>query len=222
MPSSVCRRLLTITLGWTLIAAALAGCSEDSLVVAGVQVDASALSAADAGQVGVAPVQIVIEAGPASGARVTVEATAGEANHRVHLRYYLESFADLLGIAGHLRFDPAALRVVALEAKPVPAGASEDAEFWQPFSIARESPAGRLLLGGARFRHKPHPYAPFEGAVVGRELWLDLELEVVQPGTHVVAFDPASLVARTAAAKDIAVHWPTVRIVQTGAPRGGQ
>lgn len=195
------------------IACGLAGCAQPAAEVQGGAADAAGADVAV-----VAPiVPALVAAELADGPRVEFEGAWRDDAKRLQVKVFITAFPDLIGIAGHLRFDPAALALTHLEVMPVPAGDPDDAETWEPHAIAKEAPAGRILLGGARFRIVPHVYAQLEGAAVDRELWLVAEFEVKQPGSFKLAFDPASLVAKDATGKDIAVQWGSAEIVWKGA-----
>lgn len=177
----------------------------------GTETDATA--GADDGSIGNGALPAFQASTPATGARVDLEGGWDDASKHVRVRLYVAGFANLLGLAGHLRFDPSALKLTALTGAPVPLGPSKDTLTWEARTMAKESPAGRVLLGGARFRKKPNPYVGPEGAVVDRELWVTLEFEVLQPGTHTIAFDPASTTARNDGNEEVSATWGSGQIV---------
>ena len=126
------------------------------------------------------------------------------ASGRLKVVVWIGRFDDVIGVAGHLRFDPAALELVKVEAADVPNGITPNKD-WEAVGVAKQSPAGRVLLGGARFRKEPSAYAAFDGAEVLREAWAVLEFVPKKVGTTTLAFDPPSIVARDSEGKDVAV-----------------
>lgn len=207
---------------WLCSAAAIAftitGCADPVAEPAGGEGDAADVTA----DVVAAPiVPGFVAAEMADGPRVELTGVWHEDVKRLRVSVHIANFPKLIGIAGHLRFDPDALAISDLAVHPVPAGDPDDADTWEPHSIGRESPAGRVLMGGARFRLAPHPYLPLEGAAVDRELWLEADFEIKKPGTHKLAFDPASLVARDHTGKDLAVQWGSAEIKSADAGLNG-
>jgi hypothetical protein len=178
---------------------------------AGTETDAT--TGADDGSIGNGTLPTFQASSPATGARVDLEGAWDDATQHVRVRLYIAGFANVLGLAGHLRFDPAVLKLVTLTGSPVPLGPAKDALTWEARTMAKESPAGRVLLGGARFRKKPNPYVGPEGAVVDRELWVTLEFEVLQSGTHTIAFDPGSTTARNDGNEEVSATWGSGQIV---------
>lgn len=123
---------------------------------------------------------------------------------KLRVRVWIGRFDELFGIAGHLRYDPDALELLTLEPHHVPQGPSASAD-WEAVSLAEDTPKGRILMGGARFRLKPSIYDPMLGVKVEREPWLVAEFKVKKVGTTSLHFDPATITARTAKGVDLAV-----------------
>ena len=134
-----------------------------------------------------------------------------------HLRVtvWVHDFTNLLGLAGHLRYDPAALHQAALTATGVPVGDTPD-PLYEVHAIAHDTPAGRILAGGARFASKPSPWLPVTDVAVSSELWLTIDFEVLQPGTHKLSFDPTSVLARSADGNLVQVDWGSANVVWGG------
>jgi hypothetical protein len=126
---------------------------------------------------------------------------------RMRVQVYVGKFPELFGIAGHLHYDPAALELISLKPDHLPRGPVEQAD-WLPVSLAEETPKGRILLGGARFRTKPSAYEAMVGVKVERELWLTAEFAPKKAATTQVAFDAGSITARTAGGEDLDVAAP--------------
>ncbi len=131
---------------------------------------------------------------------------------RVHIEVAINDFADLFGIAGHLHYDPAVLQLASLQANGVPLGADNNTTDYLPRAVAKESPTGRILLGGARFSKLPSPFDTPTGAKVSHEVWLILEFTVLQKTATTLDFDPNSLVARNGAYTDVPTDWGRLQI----------
>ena len=137
---------------------------------------------------------------PTSGPRVTLaHKFVGE---QVVVQVTLNSFADLVGLAGHLRYDPKGLRLATVNEHPVLASKGFDSR-----TVVRESPAGRVLLGAARFRIDTRPWDPPEGAAIGQQLLATLTFDVLAAGSHRIYFDPDHALAKSAAYEDIDPAW---------------
>lgn len=134
------------------------------------------------------------------------------------VRIYLADFPALFGAAAHLRYDPEGLEMTKLTMADAPRGPSADSATWTARSVGKESPAGRILLGGARVAMHPSPFLPLEGAKVGKELWATAQFRVKKPGTFALTFDPAHQVARGADGKDQVATWTSATITVPDMP----
>ena len=149
-----------------------------------------------------------------AGPRVELTGEWDSASQRIRLRLHVASFKNLLGLAGHLTFDPTALRLTSLQGLPVPIGSGSGTSEFTARTLAKEAPAGRILLGGARFRKKASPWKTPEGTAVGREPWATAEFEVLKHGTHAIAFDPATVTARNDGNEEVkGVTWGSAEVV---------
>jgi hypothetical protein len=126
---------------------------------------------------------------------------------RMRVQVYVGKFPELFGIAGHLHYDPDALELISLKPEHLPRGPVAQAD-WLPVTLAEDTPKGRILLGGARFRTKPSAYEAMVGVKVERELWLTAEFAPKKAATTQVAFDTGSITARTAGGEDLVVAAP--------------
>ncbi len=134
---------------------------------------------------------------------------------RVHVEVAINNFSDLFGISGHLHYDPAVLQLTALQASAVPLGAAKNTSDYTPKAVAKESPTGRILLGGARFSNIPTPFDTPTGVAVTHEMWLVLEFSVLQKVSTSLAFDPNTLVVRNGAYTDVPTDWGKLQISWT-------
>ena len=137
---------------------------------------------------------------PSSGARVTLDHEV--VDKQVVVKVTLHSFTDLVGLAGHLRYDPKGLHLAKVAGHPVLKSTGFDSR-----TVVRESPAGRILLGGARFRINTTPWAAPEGAWVGHQLWATLTFDVLAAGSHRIHFDPLHALAKDSDYDDIGPAW---------------
>jgi len=100
----------------------------------------------------------------------------------------LTGFKDLYGVAGHLHYDPAHLELVNIEGKsPLVEGSYDNP------TVARKSPAGRVLLGTARLQKKTGKgqlQAPTGIDLAGTALWARLTFKPLAAGSSRVEFAP--------------------------------
>ncbi|MSP90492.1 MAG: hypothetical protein EXR79_01605 [Myxococcales bacterium] len=192
----------------TLLCYGLVACTEDAAVTGPAKDGASAPDVPDTAiDAAATPVvePVTFNAGPEPGApHFHLEGAWLPESGRLKVVVWIGRFDDVLGVAGHLRFDPAALELAKVEAADVPSGIAPNTD-WEVVGVAKQSPAGRVLLGGARFRKEPSAYAAFAGAEVLREAWAVLEFVPKKAGTTTIAFDSPSIVARDSEGKDVAV-----------------
>ncbi len=186
------------------------GCAPDVLVqgpaaAAVVAAAAAAVLANDVTQPSKFKVEFVASAPPDKGPSVEMTGDWLASTERLQVTVWLNNFKNLVGIAGHLRYDASALELVDLQAQGVPHGS--DPAKWQARAVAKISPEGRVLAGGAIFSVKPSPFAALAGAKVSRESWLIMEFVVKKQASTVIAFDPDTLVARDDQYTDLAVVW---------------
>lgn len=125
----------------------------------------------------------------------------------VEVKVWLRSFADLYGVAAHLRFDPKGLKLKYVQGEEILAGMG-----FAGRTVLAESPSGRLLMGGARFRIETVPWDGPEGTSVGQQLWATLRFEVLTGGAHVVAFDADHSFAKDSKFKDVPASWGSLKI----------
>jgi len=204
--------------------AAGSGCGADVLVQGPpapvVAADASAaVDAADVAQTSTIKTEFVASVTPEKGPSVEMTAQWLPETGRMQVTVWLNNFKNLVGIAGHLRYDATALELVDLQAQGVPHGS--DPAKWQARAVAKISPEGRVLAGGAIFAVKPSPFGKLTGAKVSRESWLIMEFIVKKPASTKIDFDPDSLVARDDQYTDLPVVWGNGQI-NTSANGGGK
>lgn len=181
--------------------------------------NAAAKPAADAGSVDVLATAVPIFAATARPAGtagyVELEGEWHADRGVAEVRVFVGGFASLFGIAGHFRYDPEALQLVLVDMKPVPIGSASDADTWTARSVGKDSPAGRILMGGARLPLAPSPYLSLAGAKVGRELWMVAEFRVLKAGDWQLGFDPTSQVARGDDGKELPTWWGVATLSAT-------
>lgn len=202
-----------------LLGLGLVACGEDAPVQS--SADATGTSAGEDVQVAVNPVVPVFlpVGGTATTGAVSIDGSWVDDHIRVEVA--VNHFADLFGIAGHLHYDPAVLQITSSQANAVPLGDKKDTSDYKPRGTAKESPTGRILLGGARFSNVPSPFDTPSGVKLTRETWLVLEFHVLQKVKTVIAFDPNSLVARNGSYTEVPTDWGQLTIdwpSQGGAP----
>lgn len=201
-------------LSLALCVSSLAACTEEAVAVKGSTAGA-AVKGADAG-VGAGEPTVAVSARQGKDGYVEFEGEWQPAESRLEVRVAIGQFTDLFGIAGHLRYDPEVLQLLDLTPKDVPAGPSK-VEFL-PRTVAKESPVGRILLGGARVpKSVGMQYQP-EGAKVNREIWLVAHFRVIKAGTTVLQFDPASVVARGPDGTDRPAEWGQLTVTAATVP----
>lgn len=191
------------------------GCSDDQTVGAktgAIQTDVTA----SGGDIASAKTPTLVADPQGAGPAVSLHGEWLPAEKHLRVTVWVHDFKNLLGLAGHLRYDPAALHQVALTATGVPVGDTPD-PLYEVHAIAHDTPAGRILAGGARFASKPSPWLPVSDVAVSSELWLTIDFEVLQPGTHKLFFDPNSVLARSADGALVQVDWGSANVVSGGA-----
>lgn len=197
-------------------------CGEE--IAAGPLLEADVEQADAAGEIqqtaGTSPTLLSVGATATTGA-IEVNGTWLPESRHIKVQVSVAHFADLFGVAGHLHYDPEILQLTALQAIGVPMGKKGAGFDYTPKAMAKESPVGRLLVGGARIVNQPSPFYPQEGIAVERETWLVLEFAVLAEKSTKIAFDPGTLVVKTGDYKDLQADWGHLDISwQTGAVGG--
>ena len=212
------RRLVVVVLVTGMSIAV--GCAQDDVVVEGPVVKSDtggpdiATTATNKDEVDVVGTGVVgqtsrvISSQPDTGARVTLDHTLIE-NDQIEVKVTIRSFDNLYGIAAHLGYDPKALKLVSIQGHDVLNNFSHSSR-----TIAKESQAGRILLGAARFLTNAQPWSKLEGAAVDSALWVTLRFAVQADGEHVISFDPARSFAKDSTYKDVATTWGQLRITR--------
>ncbi len=149
------------------------------------------------------------------GPAVSFQGTWQDAKQLLHVTVWVHDFPHLVGLAGHMRYDPDALKLVTVTPTGVPVGDTPD-PLYESHAIAKDSPAGRILAGGARFMTKPSMYTPLADIAVSSELWLTLDFQVLKPGSHKLFFDPDTTMARSADGKLVVASWGSATIAWGG------
>ena len=149
------------------------------------------------------------------GPAVSFQATWQEAKQLLHVTVWVHDFPHLIGLAGHLRYDPDALHLVTSTATGVPVGDKPN-PLYEAHAVAKDSPPGRILAGCARLNSKPSPFTPIEDTAVSSELWLTLDFQVLKAGDHKLFFDPDTVTARAADGTQIAVQWGSAHVTWGG------
>lgn len=163
--------------------------------------------------------QLTAVGGSSAGGAVQATGAWLAETQRIRVEVAIAGFSDLFGIAGHLHYDPEVLHLELLQGYAVPLGVAKNTSDYTPRAVAKESPPGRILLGGARFSNVPSPFDTPAGVKVDREVWLVLEFSVLQRVATGITFDPDSLVVRSGAYADVATDWGSLTIGWTA---GGQ
>ena len=148
-----------------------------------------------------------------TGPRVELEPTK-TGDDTFELRLLLRDFPNLFGIAGHLRYDPAALEVTEIEKHTVLEGTG-----YASRTIAADKPKGRLLLGSTRFRTGGSFYSQLQGADVNKQRWVTLQVKVLQEGAHTIAFDPHSLMAKRSTYENVKTNFGQLTVVWKGSAK---
>lgn len=200
---------------WTALVLLLAlGCSS-SATTGTKGAAASADAAGTSGDVAATTAPKLVADAQDKGPAVTFQGVWQESAKRMQVQVWVRDFPHLLGLAGHLRYDPEALRLESLKADGVPVGATADPLF-EAHAVARDTPPGRVLAGAARLNSKPSPWLVPEDVAVSSELWLTLIFDIRKPGSHKLYFDPDTVMARSADGKPIAVQWGSAHIAWGG------
>ncbi len=219
-PHASLRRLAlqaVVTLG---LCGLVAGCGDNITVPAPASADAN--GSGTAADVGIALVLPGFAAAPqASGPRVQLDGEV-QPNGQIVVHVALHDFADLYALAGHLRYDPDGLELVSIEGHTILSGAGYVGRV-----IATDSPAGRILLGGARVRTSGNGWEKTTGAVVTKQLWATAVFRVLEPGTYPLTFDADTTIARHSNYQHVEMSWQgaTIELVEEepiNAQEGGE
>ncbi len=213
-----------ILAGSSVGVALLSGCSDEVIVGPAPSADAATTAAsadaAAADAAASAAVPTVVGASHTKSPYVEISGEWQVASERLLVNVWVGGFTDLLGLAGHLRYDPTLLQLTGNEALPL----TEDSAStgFQYRAVLKEPKPGQLLTGTARFRTLSHPYMYPEGAEVGRALWLKLEFAVLAPGKSVIAFDPLTQMARNGKGELLTPQWMTAEVTAPDTAGGGK
>ena len=154
--------------------------------------------------------------GAAEGSYVDMSGSTLPQANRFAVQVRVHDVKGLLGIAAHLRHDPKKLRYISGTAGDLLKGLG-----YSQMTLIDEKPAGRLLLGAARFRVQvPDDIGQDElyGKTITVRSWARLVYEVLEPGSHELYFDPNSTTARSADGNFIALAWTQLTVTTPEAP----
>jgi len=141
-----------------------------------------------------------------TGPRILLEPTkTGDKTFTVRL--LIVDFANLFGVATHLRYDPKALELTDLKTHELLRGPGYDAR-----AIAKDSPKGRVLLGVARYLVSGSAFQALKGATVNKAAWATLTFKVLKPGKHTVTFDKNATIARRSDYQIVDAAWATLTV----------
>lgn len=200
----------------TLLFAPLAAACDDTAAdgplksdpAADTSIDAAALQQDTAANPGSG--LLFAQEGASSGARIALEAAA-TAPDTFEVQVVLRDFKDLFGVAGHLRYDPAQLELTKLSTDSILEGGDYYAR-----SVGVDSPKGRVLLGSTRyFVIGESPFQALEGIDFPKRTWAKLTFRIKLAGTHTIAFDPDSTVAKQSTYEDHAASWHKLIVTAT-------
>lgn len=199
------------------------GCADEAAGSGSAAADASAAAAdAQAGDAAAAgPVPTVTGPGHGKGGYVEISGGWDAASKRLKVWVWVGDVADLLGIAAHLRYEPAKLQLTKLELLPLAELGEDNPGVWSSRGIAKDAPAGRIMLGSARFRNQIAPYVYPMGAAVQRDKWVALEFAVLGAGETKLWFDTPSKLARQGDGKAVKLEWLDAQVSVPAASVGG-
>lgn len=206
-----------------ILAVLSGGCADETAVSGAAGADSSAAKA-DAGAGDTAatgPVPAITGSGHGKGGYVEISGGWDPAAKRLKAWVWVGDVADLLGIAAHLRYDPAKLQLTKLELLPLAELGDDNPGVWSSRGVAKDAPAGRILLGSARFRNQIAPFVYPAGAAVQREKWVALEFAVLAAGESKLWFDPPSKLARQGDGKALQLEWLDAQVQVPAASVGG-
>lgn len=218
-------RLLRETLGAMalLIAAVSSGCAEQDADQGAAAADAATAGAdvvaGDAAATG--PVPTISGAPHGKGGYVEIAGGWDPAAKRLKVWVWVGDVADLLGLAAHLRYDPAKLQLTKLELLPIAELGEDNPGVWSSRGVAKDAPLGRIMLGSARFRNQIAPFVYPTGAAVQRDKWVALEFAVLAAGETQLWFDPPSRLARQGDGKALQLQWMDATVQVPAASVGG-
>lgn len=195
---------LPFLLGVLLTAAA---CSEDAAVTLQGNT-ADAVAGTDVYVVANPPV--VTNAAVPTGPYAHVTGQWQSDRNRLVVEVRVGGSVDIVGLAGQLTWDPAVLR---LESTVVNDDLLvDDATNWSQRSLVKETPAGRLLLGSARFRTTSSPWLQVESVRITNAKWLTLTYDVLGKGNTAITFDPATTVVRNELGAQQKLTWTAAQV----------
>ena len=168
---------------------AASGAKADAVV----DVDASNLNGNDAA----ASLPSVVPVAPGTGdGSFVVEGQWLPGSAQIEVLVSIAGFSNVYGVAGRLRYDPTLLALDSMTPAGVPTGTGKDASQFKARTVAKESPVGRILLGGARIPNTINMAYQAAGTAVDKELWLTARFHLLQTGHSVIGFDPGTAIAR--------------------------
>lgn len=191
-----------------ICATGFVGCAEDTAVAgtAAAESDGQGGDASPVADASAAVAPTFLGTAHTDGPYVEIAAKWDASAKKIHVTVWAGAFKDLLGIAAHLHYDPKVLTLTESLMQPL-AETDKVAGAYKTWSVFEESPAGRLLVGSARFRTLLHPWLVPEGRAVDREPWIELDFTVVGSGKTELTFDPNSTLARAGDGTEVAVQW---------------
>lgn len=208
---SLLRASLRLTLALVLSAACLA-CGEDTVALDPNKADAT--TAADSQSLAGAP--SITSAEQPAGGSVHLQGQWQADRQRVSVEVRVRGNVQLVGVAGHLRWDPKVLQLDSVDINPkLLLG---DANIWEQRSVNKQAEPGRLLLGTARFRKELSFWSGVESLLVKDERWLTATFAVVGQGQTDVVFAPESTVARDDTGAQLPLVWTSVQVSATSVP----
>lgn len=201
-----------LPLALLLLGLSTAACGEETSTLDGKGADASA--SADTQSLAGAPT--ITQADQPTGGSVHLQGQWQADRQRVSVEVRVRGNVQLVGIAGHLRWDPKVLRLdsVAFNNKLLVG----DQNIWEQRTLQKETEPGRLLLGTARFRKELSFWSGVESLLVKDERWLTASFEVVGQGNTDVAFHPDTTVARDDTGAQLPLVWTNVQVNASSVP----
>jgi hypothetical protein len=193
---------------WAAVAVLASACGQAETLTVAAAVDATQAVADTSAQPDVAAEGPQVKAVPhAPGPYVEIAAKWDGAARRLRVTVWVGDVKNFLGIAGHLRYDPAVLELTASESWPLAENDPAQPGAWLTRSVLKDSPAGRVLAGAARTRVVTHPWMAPDGVDFSRDKWFDLEFKVRAAGTTELRFDPDSTLCRQGDGAELALQW---------------
>ncbi len=155
-----------------------------------------------------------------AGAQVSMTAATNADGGDLEVSLWLHHMEGLLGVAGQLQYDPNCLQFKLGVGDEL--AAATDKNFSTTKSLVKPVPAGRVLLGAARFvKPQVAPVDAFGPDTIEKRRWMKLRFQVVQDCDTTLGFDASTTLVRRVDGARIHTVWHGAKLqLRPGAARG--